>query len=299
MPLAGSLDIRSLLDGRADGHALRPRAAHRQRRDPPGALRDRGDRHRGHGAARAQPDDPARRQLPRLPRASTASSGPFSLVQTRLTARAAVRPRAFLVSARCDNPAAAEALVELVRVPDPSPARSGCSTVPRPGRVQRRRRSQADPASSRSSTPSRSPGTTSSTRRACTSRASTTTTADRPRLVQVDTEYEFRRADRGRPELGTFDAAAWGDERLVPTAAGLGELHRLRRDHHAGALHLQSRHPGRRGNAERRELPKASAVVTTSSCDRGEQHMTKVHGSRTARTRPIDHRVSRASRWLR
>jgi len=39
----------------------------------------------------------------------------------------------------------------------------------------------------------------------------------RPRLVQVDTEYEFRRADRGRPELRTFDPAAWGNERLVPT----------------------------------------------------------------------------------
>jgi hypothetical protein len=39
----------------------------------------------------------------------------------------------------------------------------------------------------------------------------------RPRLVQVDTEYEFRRADRGRPELRTFDPAAWGEGRLVPT----------------------------------------------------------------------------------
>jgi hypothetical protein len=37
-----------------------------------------------------------------------------------------------------------------------------------------------------------------------------------PRLIQVDSEYEFQRADRGRPELGTFDPAAWGDDRLVP-----------------------------------------------------------------------------------
>ena len=35
--------------------------------------------------------------------------------------------------------------------------------------------------------------------------------------MQVDTEYEFRRADRVRPELRTFDPAAWGNERLVPT----------------------------------------------------------------------------------
>jgi len=39
-----------------------------------------------------------------------------------------------------------------------------------------------------------------------------------PRLVQVDTEYEFHRADRGRAILHAFDAPAWGDDRLVPTA---------------------------------------------------------------------------------
>src|SRR5262249_48004101 len=36
--------------------------------------------------------------------------GPFSLVQTRLSARAGVRPRAYLVSARCNNAEASEAL---------------------------------------------------------------------------------------------------------------------------------------------------------------------------------------------
>ena len=39
----------------------------------------------------------------------------------------------------------------------------------------------------------------------------------RPRLVQVETEFEFSRADRGRPELTAFDAKSWGDERLRPT----------------------------------------------------------------------------------
>src|SRR5580658_3072040 len=43
-------------------------------------------------------------------RAEASPFGPFSLVQTRLTARAGVRPRAFLVSACCDNQAAAAAL---------------------------------------------------------------------------------------------------------------------------------------------------------------------------------------------
>jgi hypothetical protein len=40
-----------------------------------------------------------------------------------------------------------------------------------------------------------------------------------PRIVQVDSEYEFRRADRGRPSLHSFDASAWGDDRLVPDIA--------------------------------------------------------------------------------
>src|SRR5581483_8591548 len=38
--------------------------------------------------------------------------------------------------------------------------------------------------------------------------------ADTPnglRLVQVDPEYTFQRAERGKPVLRTFDAGAWGD----------------------------------------------------------------------------------------
>jgi len=38
----------------------------------------------------------------------------------------------------------------------------------------------------------------------------------KPRIVQVDTEYEFRRADRGRPQLDRFEQAAWLAERVVP-----------------------------------------------------------------------------------
>jgi len=36
------------------------------------------------------------------------------------------------------------------------------------------------------------------------------------RLVQVDPTFAVERAERGRPHLGTFDAAAWGDERIRP-----------------------------------------------------------------------------------
>jgi hypothetical protein len=37
------------------------------------------------------------------------------------------------------------------------------------------------------------------------------------RLVQVDPAVAVARAERGRPELGAFDAVAWGDARLLPT----------------------------------------------------------------------------------
>lgn len=35
-------------------------------------------------------------------------------------------------------------------------------------------------------------------------------------LVQVDPEFVIHKADRGRPQLKSFDAAAWGDARIDP-----------------------------------------------------------------------------------
>lgn len=43
--------------------------------------------------------------------------------------------------------------------------------------------------------------------------------AEVPRLVQSDPEYSFRSADRGKPELETFDAAAFGLAGAVPIFA--------------------------------------------------------------------------------
>src|SRR5271169_814906 len=43
-------------------------------------------------------------------RAKASAFGPFALAQLRLTARSGVRPRAYLISARCDNPALSEVL---------------------------------------------------------------------------------------------------------------------------------------------------------------------------------------------
>lgn len=146
--------------------------------------------------------------------AADSEFGPFSLVQVRLTARAGVRPRAFLVSARCDNPAAAEVLssswgfrispaeIRLHRYHD----RIDCSvTADRKAILEI---SLVDPTPITGHDIQYPPGMHLARLE--------DHEGTRPRLIQVDSEYEFRRADRGRAELGSFDASAWGDRRLRP-----------------------------------------------------------------------------------
>jgi Acetoacetate decarboxylase (ADC) len=217
MPLAGSLDIRPLLSGSPevvldDDAELRVddvdilqvlyevRVADRESLVPP-ALN------------------------PTIPpvvsflvyRAKDSAFGPFALAQVRLTARSGVRPRAYLVSARCDNPALSSLLV-----------RSWGFRVT-PGDVALRRFhdrvdcvvtdggraildvSLIDPVPVTGHDVQYPPGMHLGR-------------VERdgvwvPRIVQVDSEYEFRRADRGRPSLASFDPSAWGDDRLVPDIA--------------------------------------------------------------------------------
>jgi hypothetical protein len=146
--------------------------------------------------------------------AAESEFGPFSLVQVRLTARAGVRPRAFLVSACCDSPAAAEALsgswgyrirpaeIRLRRFHD----RVDCTVIS--NRQAILEVGLVDPTPITGHDIQYPPGM----HLARIDDEGTT----RPRLIQVDSEYEFRRADRGRPGLGTFNPAAWGDDRLIP-----------------------------------------------------------------------------------
>jgi hypothetical protein len=125
---------------------------HRGRRHPPGAVRDRGVRHRGHGAAGAEPDDPARRE------------------------------HRFHDRVNCRVVADRRTILDLALI-DPEPITGHDIQYP-PGMHLARVIGENGP---------------------------------HPRIVQCDTEYEFKRADRGNPQLNAFDAAAWGDERLVPT----------------------------------------------------------------------------------
>ena len=217
MPLAGSLDIRPLIEGAPevvlDDRELRfddvdilqvlyeVRVADREALVPP-ALN------------------------PTIPpviaflvyRAKDSDYGPFGLAQLRLTARSGVRPRCYLISARCDNPELASALrsswgfrvapggVGVRRFHD----RVQCTVTDEDGRTILGV-SLVDPVPVTGHDVQYPPGM----HLARVSRDGVLV----PRIVQVDSEYEFRRADRGRPELAAFDATAWGDERLVPDLA--------------------------------------------------------------------------------
>lgn len=213
MPLAGSLDIRSLLDD-APTTVLDGREVRIDNVEILQVLYEM-------GAAEAEALVPPALN-PTIPpvvsflayRATDSVFGPFALVQTRVTARAAVRPRAFLISACCDNDDAAATLagsfgfrittadIRLRAFYD----RVECEVVC--GRRPVLQVALVDPQ----------PVTGHDVQYAPGMHLARISDADgtRPRLVQVDTEYEFHRADRGRPKLGTFEPADWGDPRLVP-----------------------------------------------------------------------------------
>jgi len=147
-------------------------------------------------------------------RAKASAFGPFALAQLRLTARAGVRPRAFLISARCDNPALSEVLatsygfrvspatIDMRRFQD----RINCTVKDDTGVILDT--SLVDPFPVTGHDVQYPPGM----HLAKIARDGVRL----PRIVQVDSEYQFRRADRGEPFLTHFDPDAWGDPRLVP-----------------------------------------------------------------------------------
>ena len=139
--------------------------------------------------------------------------GPFAMAQTRIECRSGMRPRGFLVSAVVDSPAAATALADgwgfacrpgsvtidraydraLVRVTDEDGARLLEADV-------------VDPVTLRPNDIQ----WIASMHLAHTPRGL--------RLIQVDPEIEVHRAERARPTLRQFDAAAWGEPLLRPLA---------------------------------------------------------------------------------
>ena len=136
--------------------------------------------------------------------------GDFTLAQLCVGCRAGVRPRGFLVGAWCDDDDAARVLGERwgfrrdPGVPRLEVTHFGARLVVS--------RDGADMLSTGMESPEAISGT--DLQYVATMQLAHTPIGDR--LVQVDPDYAFSRADRGRPRTDVFDAAALGDERIEP-----------------------------------------------------------------------------------
>jgi hypothetical protein len=137
--------------------------------------------------------------------------GPFLLAQVRVGCRSAALPRGFLLRAYTDSPAAADALarrwgytcdiadVKIARYHDRIVA-----TVTKDG-AEILRAALVDPE----------PISGGDVQYVANMNLARQNDGD-PVLVQVDPEYRFHRAERGRCELATFDRAAWSAEGVDP-----------------------------------------------------------------------------------
>ena len=137
--------------------------------------------------------------------------GPFMLAQVRIGCRSAALPRGFLLCAYSDSPAAADALarrwgyacgvgdVKIARYHDRIVA-----TVTKDG-AEILRMSLIDPE----------PISGGDVQYVANMNLARQADGE-PILVQVDPEYKFHRAERGRADIATFDRAAWQAEGVDP-----------------------------------------------------------------------------------
>lgn len=144
-------------------------------------------------------------------RVADSEFGPFALAQTRVGCRIGIKPRGLLVGGVCDNPRVAEALRSrwgfriaegdvLVR-----PRNDRIEVEVSVGGAEILALDVVDPRLLAGAGVPISPG------------LNLADTPEGRRLVQVDPEYVITHADRGRPLVRSFDAAAWGDDDIVPT----------------------------------------------------------------------------------
>jgi hypothetical protein len=136
--------------------------------------------------------------------------GPFAMAQTRVECRSGARPRAYLVGAVVDGALAGDELAArwgfACRTGDVSLERSYdriSAEVTLDGRVI----FAADAVD---------PVPLGPTDVQWMANMNLAQTPRGLRLVQVDPDYDVTRAERARPILTTFDAAAWGEERITP-----------------------------------------------------------------------------------
>lgn len=144
-------------------------------------------------------------------RARGTELGDFTMVQVRIGCRAGVRPRGFLLGCVIDDDVAAEQLG----------ARWGFRSDPgtpvlKSGhdRIQCVVERDGDAILDLSLV---GPEPISGGDVQYTANMNLARTPAGERLVQVDPEFEFTKASRGRLQLTTFDAAAWGEARIVPS----------------------------------------------------------------------------------
>jgi hypothetical protein len=137
--------------------------------------------------------------------------GPFRLAETRIVCRSGVRGRGFHVSCFVDGAEAGRLLAE----------RWGYKV--RAGAVELSRRHHGTAATVRLGervvldARLLDPQPLSATDVHLTDSMHLTRTVTGCRILQVERAYEVRTAERGRPALSTFDAAAFGEARLVPS----------------------------------------------------------------------------------
>ncbi|HYM15025.1 MAG TPA: acetoacetate decarboxylase family protein [Dehalococcoidia bacterium] len=138
--------------------------------------------------------------------------GPFTLAQARLGCRAAALPRGFLLRACVDSQMAADALghnwgyrcaVGVVRVQRYHDRITGSAHT---DGVEILRASLIDPT----------PISGGDIQYVANMNLARVRGEDGGALIQVDPEYTFHRAERGRPELTAFDRAAWRADGVDP-----------------------------------------------------------------------------------
>lgn len=134
--------------------------------------------------------------------------GPFLLAEVKVGSRSGARPRGLLVRGYCNSASAIEALSSRWGYPL---ARADCTFAKRYDRIEGRVSLQGRPILGLSLlNPDPISGNDVQYLANLNVARVVRDSAEIPRLVQVDPDYAFRSADRGRPLLGAFDADAWG-----------------------------------------------------------------------------------------
>ena len=147
----------------------------------------------------------------RFLRAADGPFGAFGLAELRIECRSGLRPRGFLVGSFVDSPDAALALARRwgwrCAAGEIALARQYDAVR---GTVRARGRTILDVVL-------RDPEPLGAHDVQFTASMHLADTPRGVRLVQVDPTFAVERAERGRPRLDAFDAAAWGDARIAPT----------------------------------------------------------------------------------